>query len=78
MIEKLFNNLKAFRKHFTSCNFFGHKWKYNFPIYNMPNKAICSKCFAKSKLNLRTLEWEDTPDFGGDKRTNEELVKQWN
>jgi len=61
--------------HGVMCRIFGHKWKYNFP--SLPNKAICTRCKAKAKLNLRTLEWESIKAFEGEKRTDDELCRAW-
>lgn len=77
MNKSLIENIKALRQYFVMCRFFGHKWRYNFPISSMPNKAICEKCYAKSKLNLRTLDWEVVSDFENEKRTDKELADKW-
>ena len=61
--------------HGVMCRIFGHKWKYNFP--SLPNKAICTRCKAKEKLDLYTLEWESIKTFEGEKRTDEELCRAW-
>jgi urease accessory protein UreH len=70
MFESLAKKLKTLR-----CKLIGHNWKYNFST--LPNKAICSKCFAKSKLNLNNLNWEIVSEFEGEKRTNKELINKW-
>jgi ABC-type transport system involved in Fe-S cluster assembly fused permease/ATPase subunit len=57
------------------CYTFGHRWKFNFK--SIPNKAICSVCKSKSKLNLSTLNWEEVKDFGNDYRTDKELIETW-
>lgn len=49
-----------------------HEWKYNFP--SIPNKRICTTCPKKEKMNLKSLEWNETFE---DKRTDEELRNQW-
>lgn len=77
MQKRLLELRKALRKYCVMCRFFGHKWRYNFPISSMPNKAICEKCYSKSKLNLRTLEWEVVSDFGTETRTDKELADKW-
>jgi hypothetical protein len=77
MKKSLIENIKALRQYFVMCRFIGHKWRYNFPISSMPNKAICKKCYAKSKLNLRTLDWEIVSDFGTETRTDKELADKW-
>lgn len=61
--------------HGVMCRIFGHKWKYNFP--SLPNKAICTRCKAKAKLDLHTLEWESIKTFEGEKRTDDELCRAW-
>lgn len=61
--------------HGVMCLIFGHKWKYNFP--SLPNKAICTRCKAKTKLNLHTLEWESVKTLEGEKRTDNELCRVW-
>ncbi len=65
------------KKYLNRCYFLGHDWRYNFPISSMPNKAICSRCFSKAKLNLRSLDWEPIPQFDGDSRTDKQLVDDW-
>jgi hypothetical protein len=77
MNKSLTEKIKALRQYFVMCRFFGHKWRYNFPISSIPNKAICEKCYAKSKLNLRTLDWEVVADFENEKRTDKELAGKW-
>ncbi len=77
MYKRLIEKLKELRQYFVMCRFFGHKWRYNFPISSMPNKAICKKCYIKSKLNLRTLDWEVVSDFGNETRTDRELADKW-
>lgn len=77
MNKSLIENIKALRQYFVMCRFFGHKWRYNFPISSIPNKAICEKCYAKSKLNLRTLDWEVVTGFENEKRTDKELADKW-
>ena len=54
------------------CEYLGHTWHYNFP--SIPNKRICSSCKKREKLDLHSLEWNQTFD---DKRTNEELINKW-
>jgi len=71
IIERLFCQTRVM------CRFFGHRWRYNFPISSMPNKAICDRCFAKSKLNLRSLDWEVVSEFEGEKRTDKQLADKW-
>ncbi len=61
--------------HVVMCRFFGHKWKYNFP--SIPNKAMCTRCKCKSVLNLKTLEWISVKNFDKEKRTDEQLVRDW-
>ena len=75
MYKRLIKKLEALRQYFVMCRFFGHRWRYNFP--SIPNKAICEKCYAKSKLNLKTLDWEVVSDFENEKRTNKELADKW-
>ena len=77
MHKRLIEKLKALRQYFVMCRFFGHNWRYNFPISSMPNKAICENCYAKSKLYLRTLDWEVVADFENEKRTDKELADKW-
>ncbi len=77
MHKRLIEKLEALRQYFVMCRFFGHKWRYNFPISSIPNKAICQKCYAKSKLNLRTLDWEVVSVFENEKRTDKELSDNW-
>lgn len=74
MQKSLIEKIKSLRQSFFLCRFFGHKWRYNFPISSMPNKAICEKCYAKSKL---TLDWEVVSDFENEKRTDKELAEKW-
>ncbi len=57
------------------CNLFGHKWLYNFST--MPHKSICIRCKEKSELNLTELMWYDVGWFRDEKRTDEELIKEW-
>jgi hypothetical protein len=57
------------------CRVFGHKWKYNFP--SLPNKAICTRCKSKAKLDLHTLDWESVKTFEEEKRTDKELCRVW-
>lgn len=57
------------------CNIFGHDYRYNF--MSLPNKCICYRCGSKHKLNLETLEWEETESFGFNLRTDEELKEKW-
>ena len=59
----------------NKCYFLGHRWLYNFST--IPNKAICNRCFIKTKLNLKSLEWEKVPNFEGEKRTDKQLVNDW-
>lgn len=61
--------------HGVMCCIFGHKWKYNFP--SLPNKAICTRCKAKAKLDLHTLDWKSVKTFEGEKRTDDELCRAW-
>jgi len=77
MNKCLIEKIKALRQYFVMCRFFGHKWRYNFPISSIPNKAICEKCYVKAKLNLRTLDWEVVSDFGTETRTDKELADKW-
>jgi hypothetical protein len=57
------------------CDFFGHKWKYNFP--SVPNKRICARCYIKEKFNIGTLKYNKVDVFSGETRTNKELIKKW-
>lgn len=59
------------------CYFFKHKWVYNFPLQSMPNKAICKRCYIKSRLNLTTLDWFIVEKFDEEDRTDEELTDKW-
>lgn len=77
MNKSLIEKMKALRQYFVMCRFFGHKWRYNFPISSIPNKAICQKCYAKSKLNLITLDWEVVSVFENETRIDKELVDKW-
>lgn len=43
----------------------------------MPNKAICKRCYIKSRLNLTTLDWFIVEKFDGEERTDEELTDKW-
>ncbi|PIZ51128.1 hypothetical protein COY27_04755 [Candidatus Woesearchaeota archaeon CG_4_10_14_0_2_um_filter_33_13] len=62
---------------YDNCEFLGCDWRYNFPISSIPNKAICTKCFSKHKLNLSNLVWEKIEEFDGEKRTDKELATNW-
>jgi len=57
------------------CKIFGHDWRYNFSA--LSNKRICKICYAKSRLNLNTLFWEDIPIFELETRTDKELINKW-
>lgn len=57
------------------CFIFGHIWRYNFPSY--PNRSICKRCKLKSKLNLKTFNWEIVPNFENNKRSDKELIDKW-
>jgi hypothetical protein len=63
--------------HDIMCRLFGHKWRYNFPISSIPNKAICKRCYSKSSLNLNSLDWEIISDFENEKRTDKEIATKW-
>jgi len=67
----------ALRLSHVMCRFLGHRWKYNFPTSSVPNKAICDRCFCKSKLNLQSLDWEVVLKFDGEKRTDKQLADKW-
>lgn len=57
------------------CFIFNHKWRYNFP--SLPSKAICKRCKAKAKVNLKIMEWESVDKFEGETRTDQELINKW-
>lgn len=44
---------------------------------SVPNKCICKRCHSKAKLNLKTLEWEETISFSSNLGTDEEMANRW-
>jgi len=61
------------------CRVINHKWRFNFPATSLPNRAICSRCYAKAVFDLRKLEWEEVKEFNfaNDNRTDKQLSEQW-
>ena len=57
------------------CEWFGHKWRYNFP--SLPNRCICKRCKQKNVLNTSILMWMDVDTFEREIRTDKELINKW-
>ena len=60
------------------CNFLGHDYRYNFTT--KPDRCICARCRRKWELEIKTVQWKEVYKFTfteEDKRTDEEIIKQW-
>ncbi len=59
------------------CRLLGHKCLFNFK--SMPSKCICKRCKQKFKMDYANIfsDWEEIKSFGGEYRSDEELIKDW-
>lgn len=66
------------------CKIFGHDFRYPYTGGMPPFKAMCARCHKKWVADysgdiLANPEdvWSEVSEFKGEKRTDEQLIKDW-